>query len=76
VKAKTIKSFLVLFFKKDQEKGLLFEKEAKTFVNCSLFDDIGWSRCSGFSNAIPLPRTRHAGGVLRTTGRRMQHAVA
>jgi hypothetical protein len=41
--AKMNKSFLVLFFKKEQEKNFFLKKEAKTFVNCSFFDDIGWS---------------------------------
>jgi hypothetical protein len=42
------KSFLVLFFKKEQ--NFFLKKEAKTFVNCSVFDDVVGSgaACRGY----------------------------
>ncbi|MEJ0049390.1 MAG: hypothetical protein WDN04_27260 [Rhodospirillales bacterium] len=47
------KSFLV-FFKKNKKKYFFLKKEAKTFVNCSLFAAVGWSGRWRFSNAIAL----------------------
>ena len=48
------KSFLVLFSKKNKKKHFFLKKEAKTFVNCSSFDDVGWNRRLEFANAIAL----------------------
>ncbi len=38
------KSFLVLFSKKNKKKCFFLKKEAKTFVDCSSFDDFGLRR--------------------------------
>ncbi|MEJ0045426.1 MAG: hypothetical protein WDN04_04235 [Rhodospirillales bacterium] len=51
-KAKLTKVFWLFFSKKNKKKRFFLKKEAKTFVNCSLFADVGWSGRWRFSNAI------------------------
>jgi hypothetical protein len=43
-KAKQTKVFWFFFSKKNRKKHLFLKKEAKTFVNCTVFADVSWSR--------------------------------
>ncbi|MEJ0049159.1 MAG: hypothetical protein WDN04_25890 [Rhodospirillales bacterium] len=53
---KLTKVFLFFFPKKNRKKRFFLKKEAKTFVNCSLFADVSWSaRGGGFQMRLPWP---------------------